>query len=128
MRLKSTTVVFVVLALMLTGCAVRNNQISSETQWRLNTAAQLSQANKDYTQFFTDVGNGQRAGYLSASNVKDLNNIGHNLKTALEVANQEWAAYISGTGTKAAVIAAILKAEEIMLQLTATRSKMGVNS
>jgi hypothetical protein len=124
---KRTKLVPILLLTVLLGCAVRKApQLSAETQWRLNTAAQLSQANKDYTQFFTDVGNAQRSGFLSADQVSQLNLIGHNLKTSLEIANQEWSAYISGTGTKAAVINAILKAEEIFLQLTSQRAKMGV--
>lgn len=114
------------VCLLLTACAIKNNpQVNAETTWRLNTAAQLSQANKDYTQFFTDVGTARKAGYLNNGEVSTLNGVGHNLKTSLEIANQEWSAYVSGTGTKSAVIAAILKAEEIMLQLTASRANMG---
>lgn len=126
MRNKSIGLVLVCVAL-LTACAVKNApQINAETTWRLNTAAQLSQANKDYTQFFMDVGTAQREGYLNETQVSQLNAAGHNLKTSLEVANQEWAAYVTGTGTKAAVINAVLKAEEIMLQLTSQRANMGV--
>lgn len=128
MRLKRLAPLLILVTL-LSACAIKNNpQVNAETQWRLNTASQLSQANKDYVQFFTDVGSAQKSGFLTASQVGELNSVGHNLKTSLEIANQEWAAYISGTGTKAAVIAAVLKAEEIMLQLTASRSNMGGKS
>lgn len=125
MRKRYLSVVMLALVLSV-ACAVKNApQINQETQWRLNTASQLSQANKDYIQFFKDVGDAQRQGYLSQTQVDGLASVGHNLKTALEISNQEWSAYISGTGTKAAVIAAILKAEEIMLQLTSQRANMG---
>ena len=82
---------FLVLILTLQGCAVQRSkapQIDAKTAFALNLESQVTQANKDYTTFFTDVGNSQRAGLLTASDVAELNKIGHHLKSTIEEADR----------------------------------------
>lgn len=108
------------------GCAIRNPNISTETQWQLNTVSQLTDLQSNYTTFFKDVGDAHRAGTLNDSDVRTLNDIGLRLKTAIEVANQGWKSYASAPSgdRKTMVINLILTAEQILLELTTKKAQL----
>jgi hypothetical protein len=80
-----------ILLFLLTGCAVQHSQapqIDAKTTYAINLESQVTQVNKDYASFFTDVGNAQRAGQLSASDVARMNVIGSHLKGIIEEADR----------------------------------------
>lgn len=129
MRKQKLAAIFLVLALSV-ACAVKNApQIDRETQWRLNTASQLNDLQNDYLTFFKDVGDARRQGLLNDGQVASLNEVGHRLKPAIEIANREWQAYIAAPdgSKKAQVINLILEAEKIMLELSTKRTQIGGN-
>jgi len=121
----------VALALVLcltTACAVRNApQIEQQTQFELNTASQLNDLQRDYQTFFKDLGDAQRQGIVNTGQIAVLNEIGGRLKQSIEIANGEFKAFMSAPNSdkKSQVIAAALKAEQILLELTTKRSQMG---
>jgi hypothetical protein len=124
MKLKAS---FALLAcVILVGCAVQKHAstLDSETVWRLNTASQLDQLQRDYKTLFTDVGNAHRSGLLSDADVAKLNTIGDKLKPMIEQADQAFKVYQANpvTDKKQQVIALILAAEQVMIDLTAAKA------
>lgn len=88
---KQPLAVIVLVAVVLMGCAVQSKkapQIDPKTAYALNLEAQVTQANKDYQMLFTDIGNAQRTGTLTAAQVASLNNIGHHLQGLLGEADR----------------------------------------
>jgi len=111
----------------LSSCAVRHApQINKETQWKLNTVAQLNTLQKEYTTFFKDVGDAQKANTLSEADVTNLNQFGHPLRTAIQDANKAWVAYVAAPSDdkKQQIVNLILVAEELLLNLTTKRAEL----
>ena len=116
-----------VLVLLSSSCAVMHApQINTETQWRLNTVAELNALQNNYLTFFTDVGVAHRAGTLSDNDVNTLNSIGRNFKVAIENANTVWLSYVAAPSgdKKTQVINLLLTAEQIFLNLTTQKTQM----
>lgn len=124
-RVKKLTLVLCALV-VLTGCAIRNSNISTETQWQLNTVSQLTDLQANYITFFKDVGDAHRAGTLTDSDVKTLNAIGDRLKTSIEIANQSWKAYAAAPSgdKKTQIVNLILVAEQVLLELTTKKVQL----
>jgi hypothetical protein len=117
--------------LLLAGCAVKNApQINTETQWRLNTVSQLTDLQNNYTTFFKDAGDAQRAGIITGPQLLTLNSAGHKLKESIEYANTIWKQYVAAPDGdhKTQVINAILAAEQILLGLTSEKAAMAAGS
>lgn len=123
-RIQVALILGVLLASL--GCAIRNPNISTETQWQLNTVSQLTDLQNNYTTFFKDVREAHKAGTLSDSDVQSLNGIGVRLQKAIEIANQEWKAYIAAPSgnTKAQVINTLLVAEQVLIELTTKKAQL----
>lgn len=91
-----SSILILVLALLTSSCAVQRSkapQIDAKTAYALNLETQVTQANKDYTTFFTDVGNARRNRQLTDGDVTALNGVGHHLKGLLEEADRLTRAY-----------------------------------
>lgn len=127
MKIRRLAPLVIVLALC-SACAIRKNMnnLDSETVWRLNTASQLQQLESDYRQLFTDVGAAQKQGILTGQEVGELNLIGGKLKPAIEAANAEFKAYAAqpSADKKGQVIALVLTAEQIFLDLSTKKASM----
>jgi len=90
-KLKIRNAVTVISLLLISGCAIQRTkapQIDAKTTFAVNLETQVSQANKDYTTFFTDVGTAHRNGGLTDSDVAQLNIVGHRLKTIIDEADR----------------------------------------
>ncbi len=106
-------------------CAVRRNpNLTPATTWELNTAHQLQLLERDYRTFFIDVGDAHRQGILTDKNVTDLNTIGHQLKPAIERANQGFKLWqtVRDESTKQQVVILLLEAQRIWLELATRRA------
>ena len=133
MRQKVTILPVLMLCLIVTACAVRNNSnLTPSTASDLNLVFQLDQANKDYTTFFTDVGNAFRQKLLSPAKVQILNQTGDVVKTLLENANATFKTYqvTKDQPTKVKVLEymkqATDKLAELLIQRNALLSNGGV--
>ena len=94
MKQKIKVLPVLLLCILMTSCAVRNNaNLTPGTASDLNIAFQLDQANKDYITFFTDVGNAVRQKILTPGKVQILNQTGNVVKTLLENANATFKTY-----------------------------------
>lgn len=115
---------------MVNGCAVFHKQapqLPPAVATELNLADQLRQLERDYRTFFSDVGDAQRSGQLTAAEVAKLNTVGDKLKPVIERGNkafQEWQANRADDSKKAMVMAAIQEGTGLFLDLTSQRSKM----
>jgi hypothetical protein len=130
--MRTRTSIVLILALLTVGCAVSKKtcvNCTPETLWRLNIASEIKYQNDSYRQFFKDVGAAQRAGQLSADQVKSLNTVGYKWKTAIEDSNRTFKAYDVNpdASTKSKVINVVLVAEQILLELTTARTQMMVH-
>lgn len=117
------------LALTLSGCAVQHSQapqITAQTTLQLNLASQVQQANKDYATFFTDVGNAQRAGQMTAADVILLNVAGDKLKGLLEKANALERTYAQNSDATlpAQISALVVEAAQIYASMYGQRATM----
>lgn len=123
---KRRLAILICATLVLAGCAIRNSNISTETQWQLNTVSQLTDLQANYTTFFKDAGDAHRAGTLSDSDIKTLNEIGVRLKTSIEMANQGWNSYMAtkSSDKKTLVVNLLLSAEQILLELTTRKAQI----
>jgi hypothetical protein len=122
-----------VLLLAFQGCAVQRSkapQIDAKAAFALNLESQVTQANKDYTTFFTDVGNSQRAGLLTSDNVATLNIIGHKLKSTIEEADRLTKAYAasydSGVAATIGSLLSQIAADLVVLATTQAQMKAGI--
>lgn len=129
----SALLLLLTLALVLpvtNGCAVFHKQapqLPPAVANELNLADQLRQLERDYRTFFSDVGDAQRSGQLTAAEVGKLNAMGDKLKPVIERGNkafQEWQANRADDSKKALVMAAIQEGTGLFLDLTSQRSKM----
>jgi hypothetical protein len=117
------------LLLALTACAVQHSkapQIDAATTARLNLASQVDQANRDYKTFFSDVGDAQRAGRLSAPNVATLNQGGTQLKAFIEKANALEKIYAKNydAGIATQISALLLEAAQLYAGMYTQRAQM----
>lgn len=135
-RLIQRLVVPVLLLCLLVsnGCAVQRSkapQIDAKTAYALNLESQVTQADKDYIQFFTDVGNANRAGQLTPGDVASLNKVGSHLKIALDEANRLTKAYASsydqGTAGQVGTLLAQVAADLVTLSTSLAQMKGGVH-
>jgi len=115
--------------LLLFGCAVQHAkapQIDTQTTLRLNLATQVDQANRDYKTFFADVGRGQRAGQLTASDVAVLNVAGGQLKGIIEKANALEKTYAANydAALPAQIVALVSQAAQIYTGMYTQREQM----
>ena len=122
-------VALVLLCMLLNSCAVQHAkapQIDAKTTYPLNLESQVTQANKDYLQFFTDAGNSQRAGVLTSSDLVALNRIGSRLKPLLEEADRLTKAYASSydAGTAATIGSLLSQIAGDLTLLVTTSSQM----
>lgn len=116
-------------ALFLPGCAVQKSkapQIASSTADALNFATLISSSQKDYVNFFEDVGAFQKQGALSADEVATLNSIGSKMRDLLDVAGNLAQTYAAtkDAGVANQISAFLQQAAQIYAQLYATRSAM----
>jgi len=128
-RHKLLVLVLLPLLLLSNGCAVQRSkapQIDAKTTYALNLESQVTQYNKDYMQFFQDVGIAQRAGQLTAANVTALNTIGSRTKVALEEADRLTKAYATSydAGTAATIGSLLAQISSDLTLLVTTRSSM----
>lgn len=76
-----------VLSVVLAGCAVQRSkapQIDQKTAYALNLESQVTQINKDYTTFFSDLGRSN----VDAASIKRMNFVGTHLKGVIEEADR----------------------------------------
>jgi len=111
------------------GCAVQRSkapQISAATAGKLNVAAQVDQANKDYQTFYKDVGDAQRAGQLTADQVATLNAIGSKEKKVLEDANDLLKTYAANGDQSVAtqISSLVVEAASLYTQAYTARATM----
>jgi len=101
-------------------------QIDAKTTYALNLESQVTQYNKDYMQFFQDVGIAQRSGQLTTANVTALNTIGSRTKVALEEADRLTKAYATSydAGTAATIGSLLAQISSDLTLLVTTRSSM----
>ena len=126
-RIRKVIIPCYILLALTTGCAVRNApQISPATRWELNTASLLQQNERDYRQFFTDVGNWQRAGQITPEQVAALNTIGVRLQLTLENANRLFRAWQNAPSEQGQqqVSALILEATQIFVELATRKAQI----
>lgn len=124
---KSILSAIMICAIVLNGCAVERAlapQIAPQTATELNFAAQLDQAQRDYRTFFKDVGDAHRAGTLTTVQVNALNNVGHQLETAVNSANGLFKTYLQNedTGLASQIAAFLLTATNLFAQLLTQRT------
>jgi hypothetical protein len=124
---KSILSAIMICAIVLNGCAVERAlapQIAPQTATELNFAAQLDQAQRDYRTFFKDVGDAQRAGTLTTVQVNILNNVGHQLQTAINSANGLFKTYLQNkdAGLASQIAAFLLTATNLFAQLLTQRT------
>lgn len=117
------------LVLLSNGCAVQKSQapqIDPKTATALNLGENLKQLNADYRTFFKDVGDAQRRGQLSATQVDMLNNIGHGMKLALDNANKVFITYSQtyDQGAVAQIQGYLFDAAQIYATLITNRTQM----
>lgn len=117
------------LTLVLQGCAVVRSQapqLDAKTALALNIGENLNQLNKDYTTFFTDVGAAQRRGQLSEGQVQTLNTMGHDMKKALDTANQVFVTYSANydQSLTSQIQSYLLTAAQIYASLITQRTQM----
>lgn len=127
MRRRLLAVQVMAIAVLLSACAVRNApQLTSGTVRDLQMAYQLTQANKDYTTFFTDVGDARRSGALSNAQVVSLNGIGGRIKTILEQANATFKTYQATKDQTAfqQTAAYLVQVSDLLNNLIVTRTQM----
>lgn len=115
--------------IILSACAVKKAQCvgcDPETLWRLNIGQELKSQQAEYTQFFKDLGDAQRAGTITAQQVTNINVIGHDWKTTLESSNAAYKAYVAAPNTddKQKIINLITASEQIFIKLTQMRTTL----
>lgn len=120
--------------LLSNGCAVQRSkapQIDAKTAYALNLESQVTQANKDYIGFFTDVGKANRTGQLTPGDVAFLNKTGAHVKTALEEADRLTKAYASsydqGVAGQVGMLLAQVAADLVTLNTSIAQMKGGVH-
>lgn len=126
--------VLLLCLLVSNGCAVQRSkapQIDAKTAYALNLESQVTQANKDYIGFFTDVGNANRARQLTPGDVAFLNKTGARVKTALEEADRLTKAYASsydqGVAGQVGTLLAQVAADLVTLNTSIAQMKGGVH-
>lgn len=116
------------LCLLIAACNVVRNSptVTPGTARDLNVAFQLTQANKDYTTFFTDVGIAQRQGVLRTPQVVALNKVGNVVKEALDNANATFKTYqaTKGESDRVKVLGFLKQATDKIAELLTERNRM----
>ena len=128
-RKRMVVAVLLPLVLLISACAVQKSQapqIDPKTATALNIGENLKQLNKDYMTFFTDVGDAQRRGQLSASQVATLNSVGHKMKIGLDEANKVFVTYSStyDQSLVSQIEGYLFDAAQIYASLVTTRTQM----
>jgi hypothetical protein len=129
-KTKIVSLIFIIaLSISITKCAVQRSQapqITPQTSFDLDTGSQLQQFQRDYTTFFTDVGNAQKAGTLSQLQVDQLNQIGYRIKLSLESANKTFKTYMSthDEPTRLQVVSLVNQLTQLFIDLNNARISM----
>lgn len=139
---KPLAVSLLAVCFLISACAVQKSkapQISPATADALNFATLVSESQADYVNFFQTVGQLEKAGALTPSQVAALNTAGLKMRDALDAAgnlaqtfaatdNQTIAAEIQGFLSTAAQVYAQIYAERAAMQAQNARLKASTTS